>query len=149
DYSFALFCSSLRSHRLRCLRKRIVILSLVQRRTHWVQPNGKSIRMQVGIGRVRTPAVLADSLTLNISVYEAEGTSPRASNWAETGTGPITSNRTNRIPARLWLVHLASLKVLSGQICGKLNTHTTSRSGVILVQPQFGPTLSEALAESR
>src|SRR5262245_43110560 len=105
--------------------------------------------MRVGIGRVRTRAVLADSLTLNIWVYEAEGTSPKTSNWAETGTGPITSNRTNRIPARLWLVRLASLKAPSGRICGKWNTHTTSQSGVILVQPQFVPTLSEALAVSR
>src|SRR5262245_16912210 len=105
--------------------------------------------MQVGIGRVRTPAVLADSLTLNISVYEAEGTSPLTSNWAETGTGPIASNRTNRIPARLRLVTLVSLKVLSGQICGKLNTHTTSQRGVCLVQAQFGPTLWEAPVGSR
>src|SRR5262245_22914694 len=105
--------------------------------------------MQGGTGRVRTAAELADSLTLNTSVSGVEVTSPITSNWVETGIGLITFNPINRTPEQLSPVPLVFLKVRSGRICGRWSTPTTSQSAVCLVLLQFGPTWSEALAESR
>src|SRR5262249_23056560 len=144
DFSFGWFCSSLRSYRLRCLRKhRLAILVqrlptrlallLVQHRQHLPGgPNLKSVRMEVMSGPEEIME-LARCKTIKYLACEVGGMSLMPSRLVETGPGTITSKPRGTILTRLLPEHWDSLRRPSVRIYGKSNSHTTSEGAACSV----------------